>query len=257
MKLSAEHLAVRLSGREILHDVSVEFPEERVTLILGGNGSGKSTLLRALAGILPASGGEVRFDGVPLSGMSRREAARRCAILLQDPYAPPEISVAELAALGRFPHGGRRARTREAVRQALAETGLTALADRRIDTLSGGERRKAFLARALAQETELMLLDEPEAALDAAARHELLITLRKLRRTRRLTVVMAVHDLDFALGAADLICGLKAGTLRFAAPPEQAATPENLRELYGIGSTVFSDRHGRMRAIPDYSDCNS
>ena len=144
MKLSAEHLAVRLSGREILHDVSVEFPEERVTLILGGNGSGKSTLLRALAGILPASGGEVRFDGVPLSGMSRREAARRCAILLQDPYAPPEMSVAELAALGRFPHGGRRARTREAVRQALAETGLTALADRRIDTLSGGERRKAL-----------------------------------------------------------------------------------------------------------------
>ena len=147
------------------------------------------------------------------------------------------------------PHGGGGG---EAVDRALRAAGVAALADRRIGTLSGGEKRKAFLARALAQESGILLLDEPEAALDAAARNELLRTLRELRRERDLTVIMAVHDLDFGLGAADAVCGLKHGELRFFAPPEAAVAPERLRELYGIGCRVFRDETGRLRAVPEY-----
>jgi len=249
MTLTAEHLTVRRSGRIILRDVSAEFPASAVTLVIGANGCGKSSLLKALAGIWSAAAGRIVLDGAPLPRLTRRELARKIAILLQEPSAPPELSVRDLAALGRFPHGGGGG---EAVDRALRAAGVAALADRRIGTLSGGEKRKAFLARALAQESGILLLDEPEAALDAAARNELLRTLRELRRERDLTVIMAVHDLDFGLGAADAVCGLKHGELRFFAPPEAAVAPERLRELYGIGCRVFRDETGRLRAVPEY-----
>ena len=248
MKLVADRLTVRLGGRTILREVGADFPESGVTLVIGGNGCGKSTLLKTLAGILSPVGGTVTLDGTPLDRLSRKETARRCAILLQEPYAPPELTVRALTALGRFPYGGGGA---DAVARAMTLAGVTELADRKMGTLSGGEKHKAFLARALAQGSGVLLLDEPEAALDAAARDELLRTLKRLRAERGLTVVMAVHDLDFGLDAADMVCGLKSGELRFAGPPE-AATPDVLRELYGLGSTVFRDATGRLRAIPDY-----
>jgi iron complex transport system ATP-binding protein len=106
MKTGISQVTVKLAGREILHNISAEFPEQGISLLIGGNGSGKSTLLKTVAGLLPAAGGTVTFDGVDIAGISRREIARKCAILLQDPYAPPEMSVRELTALGRFPHGG-------------------------------------------------------------------------------------------------------------------------------------------------------
>ena len=247
MKLSADRLTVRLGGRTILHEVGAQFPESGITLVIGGNGCGKSTLLKTLAGILSPVDGTVTLGGTPLARLSRKETARRCAILLQEPYAPPELSVRELTALGRFPYGGGA----DAVARAMEAAGVSELAGRKLGTLSGGEKHKAFLARALAQESGVLLLDEPEAALDAAARDELLHTLKRLRDERGLTVVMAVHDLDFGLGAADMVCGLKSGELRFSGSPE-AATSAVLEELYGLGSTVFRDVRGRLRAIPDY-----
>jgi iron complex transport system ATP-binding protein len=252
MKTGISQVTVKLSGREILHNISAEFPEQGISLLIGGNGSGKSTLLKTVAGLLPAAGGTVTFDGVDIAGISRREIARKCAILLQDPYAPPEMSVRELTALGRFPHGGSGSINAPEVIRAMDDAGITYAAGRVLGTLSGGERRRAFLARALAQETPLLLLDEPEAALDAAAKNELLRTLKKLGDSRKLQVIMAVHDLDFALGTAEYICGIKAGAVLFSGTPDKVITPGNIRELYGISASVFHDQNHRLRMLPEY-----
>ena len=251
MKITLAAVSTSLSGREILHDISVEFPANRISLLAGGNGSGKSTLLKTIAGLIAPDAGEVNFGGMNINSLPRKEMARRCAILLQEPYAPAEMKVAQLAALGRYPYGGGSCNAPE-VKRALEDAGISYAANREVGKLSGGERRKAFLARALAQESELLLLDEPESALDAAARSELLNLLCRLHRERKLTVIMAAHDLDFAVGVTDFVCGIKSGRICFCGEPETAVTTENLHTLLGVDIDLFHDRRGRLRVLPEY-----
>ena len=252
MMVQTHDLTVVLNGKTILDRINAAFPAGQTTLILGRNGSGKSTLLKALAGLLDPAAGKVRLGNRDLTEYSRKELACRCAVLLQDPAAPPDMEVAALVMLGRFPHDSSRESNRNAVRRALADMGIEYLAGRKLGTLSGGERRKAFFARALAQETALLILDEPDAALDAAAKNELLHTLRELKSRRDLTVIMAAHDWDFALNMADAVCGLKNGTLCCAGTPDKIIQPEILQEVFGISGITLHDKYGKLRILPEY-----
>ncbi len=256
MNISAENLCVKLNGREILHNITVDF-HRGISLLIGGNGSGKSTLLKAIAGVIPPASGRVVMEHCRVDTLPPRELARRCAILLQNPYAPPGMCVAELVTAGRFAYGRNDRRAKEAVNAALADAGVENLRDRKLCTLSGGERRKAFLARALAQESPVLLLDEPDAALDAAARDSLRQTLCRLQKKRQLSVIMAVHDLNFALDIAPETCGIKAGKILFSGATQDVITPENFQKLFGIPCRISPDENGRRHLNICYSKLNS
>lgn len=215
-------------GREVLHGVSLRFRPGEVLVIAGPNGCGKSTLLRAAAGIGEVTGGEVLLDGAPSSSLSARQIAQKCAYMPQDRPAP-SISVRRMALHGRFPYLSypRRYRPEDyaAVERALERAGALDIADTPIPELSGGQRQRAYLAMALAQEAQTLLMDEPTAFLDISHQLALMDTAASLAREGR-AVVMVLHDLPLALRRADRLAVLSAGELLAEGTPE---------EIYGCG----------------------
>ena len=243
--LEASAVTVRLGGHEVLRDVSVAFARGAVTALIGPNGSGKSTLLRVLAGALKPEAGGVDLDGASLASMSPGVIARRLAHLPQGPVAPSELTVAELVWRGRYPYrrllrGGSPDDLR-AVAQAMTLAGVTALADRAIGTLSGGERQRAWIALALAQEPEVLLLDEPTTFLDIAHQAELLMLLRTLNEQSGLTVVIALHELSHASQLASRIVGLREGRLVLDGTAAEVLTAERISDLFGTSVRVWHD----------------
>lgn len=236
MSLTATHLSLNLSGRRILSDVSIEIPEGRVTALIGPNGSGKSTLLRCMAGLINTPPGAITLGGQPLHTLPRREIARRLAFLPQTPILPEGITVRRLVDRGRTPYLGTfrpmTARDRAVVEAALARTALTEMAERPAAKLSGGQRQRAFIAMTLAQNTPVMLLDEPTTYLDLPHQVEILKLMQSLNRSEGQTIVMVLHDLALACRYADHIIGLKAGRTAFAGPPQGAATTASLSDLF-------------------------
>jgi iron complex transport system ATP-binding protein len=245
--LAAERLHLRhpQAERDAVRDVSLAvFPGEIVALV-GPNGSGKSTLLAGLARELPPRSGVVRFAGVAADTMSRRAFARRVARLPQDPAVPEGLSVEALVANGRHPHVGPLAplapADRAAIRAALRAMDLVELRARKVETLSGGERRRAWLAMVLAQEPELLLLDEPTAALDLRHQWEVLDLLARLNRERGLTLVVSLHDLGQAAGLAHRLAILHRGRLYAAGPPERCLSEETLRDVFAVAARVAKE----------------
>lgn len=236
MSLTATHLSLDLSGRRILSDVSIEIPEGRVTALIGPNGSGKSTLLRCMAGLIDTPPGAIALGRQPLHALPRREIARRLAFLPQTPILPEGITVRRLVERGRTPYLGTfspmTAQDRAAVEAALARTALTDLSERPAARLSGGQRQRAFIAMTLAQNTPVMLLDEPTTYLDLPHQVEILKLMQSLNRSEGQTIVMVLHDLALACRYADHIIGLKAGRTAFAGPPQEAATTASLSCLF-------------------------
>lgn len=210
-------------GREVLHGVSLRFRPGEVLAIAGPNGCGKSTLLRAAAGIGEVTGGEVLIDGAPSSSLSARQIAQKCAYMPQDRPAP-SISVRRMALHGRFPYLSypRRYRPEDyaAVERALECAGALDIADVPIPELSGGQRQRAYLAMALAQEAQTLLMDEPTAFLDISHQLALMDTAASLAREGR-AVVMVLHDLALALRRADRLAVLSAGELLAEGTPEE------------------------------------
>jgi len=264
---AAHGLHAGYDGREILHDLSLEIAPGRITAIVGANACGKSTLLRALARLLAPTRGEVLLDGRAIHREPTRALARRLGLLPQSPLAPEGITVADLVGRGRHPHHGPLSRwTREddaAVAEALAATATADLAERAVDELSGGQRQRAWIAMALAQRTELLLLDEPTTYLDVAHQLEVLDLLTDLNRARGTTVVMVLHDLNLAARYADALVAMVAGRVHAAGPPERVLTEATVREVFGLESRVIPDptsgkpmmlplgRHGTLRAGTD------
>ncbi|MEB2311702.1 MAG: ABC transporter ATP-binding protein [Polyangiaceae bacterium] len=231
--------------RDALRDVSLAvFPGEIVALV-GPNGSGKSTLLAGLARELVPRSGEVRFAGRRIDTLPRRRLARRVARLPQDPAVPEGLSVEALVANGRHPHVGALAPLgpgdRAAVRAALQAMDLLELRARPVETLSGGERRRAWLAMVLAQEPELLLLDEPTAALDLRHQWEVLAILARLNRERGLTLVVSLHDLGQAAGVAHRLAILHRGRLYAAGPPERILSEETLRDVFAVDARLTKE----------------
>ncbi|WP_314455975.1 ABC transporter ATP-binding protein [uncultured Microbacterium sp.] len=243
--LTAEGLTLAYGDRTIVDDLDITFPAGRITAIVGANGCGKSTLLRALARLLPPKAGRVVLDGKALHERPSKEVARILGLLPQSPIAPEGIAVADLVGRGRHPH--QRALARWCARddavvgEALAAPGLSALADRSIDELSGGQRQRVWIAMALAQETDILLLDEPTTFLDVAHQVEVLDLLTDLNRDRGTTTVMVLHDMNMAARYADHLIALREGHVIAAGDPTAVMTSELIREVFGLDALVVPD----------------
>lgn len=252
--LCCEHIRAGYPGREVLRDVSLTVAPGESVALLGHNGSGKTTLLRVLAGQLAPDAGRVLLEGREPAALSPRERARRIAVVPQRAEFFPSQIVRDMVLLGRYAHlgwwGVYAAYDYEAADQALASAGARELAQRRMGELSGGEVQRVMLARALAQESRLLLLDELAAALDWARVVELFDLLEQRRRAG-MAIVMAVHDCSLAAQYATRLVGLKQGRVLFDGPPETVFTEENLGALYDLSLCVFAHpRNGLPQALP-------
>jgi len=241
--ISLEEVTVRLGGREVVCGVTADVGEGEWVALIGPNGAGKTSLLRAVAGLLPCSG-TVSLHGTRLEELGRRERAQRLALVPQEPRTPPWLTVAEYVLLGRTPYLRPLAREgepdREAAARSLARLDLDELAERTLGTLSGGERQRVVVARALAQEASIVLLDEPTASLDIGHQQQALDLLDVLRDTEGLTLVAAMHDLTLAAQYADRVLLLDAGRLVADGAPADVLTQEALARHYGARVRVVA-----------------
>ncbi|GGT98912.1 iron-dicitrate ABC transporter ATP-binding protein [Streptomyces lateritius] len=246
--IRAEGLRFGYPGREVLAGVDLSVDAGELVALVGLNGCGKSTLLRLCAGLLRPGEGRVLLDGDDLSRLSRRAAARRVAILHQAAPAVPGMSVRQLVRQGRYavrgPLGMLRDGDDSVCARAMADVGVADWADRPVDALSGGERQRVRLAMALAQDTRLLLLDEPTTYLDLRHQLEVMGTVVRLREERGLTVVMVLHDLGHAARFADRIVALRRGRIAADGPPEAVVTPQLLAEVLGVAGRVGRDPEG-------------
>ncbi|MFJ9297446.1 ABC transporter ATP-binding protein [Streptomyces asoensis] len=255
-ELTATGVTVSYDGVDVVHEASVALRPGEVTVLVGPNGSGKSTLLRTIARLQPARHATLRIDadtdGLTLT---TREFARHVALLTQSRPTPSGLTVRDVVEFGRYPYRGRFGRpdphASAAIDRALALTGVTELADRSADRLSGGQLQRVWLAGCLAQETGVLLLDEPTTYLDLRYQVELLDLVRDLADDHHIAVGVVLHDLDQAAAVADRITLLEAGRIVADGSPEDVLTPERLTAVYGIRIDVDTDPlTGRLRTRP-------
>jgi iron complex transport system ATP-binding protein len=243
-RLRARGVTLGYGDRVVVRDLDLDVPDGVVTAVIGPNGCGKSTLLRALGRLLRPRTGEVLLDGRRIDRMPTREVARVLGMLPQSPVAPEGITVADLIARGRHPHQAwfrQWSRDDEGiVAQAMEETGVLDLADRPLDALSGGQRQRAWIAMALAQGTDLLLLDEPTTHLDLAHAVEVLDLVDRLQARGR-TVLMVLHDLNLATRYAGHLVAMRDGAVVAQGPPRDVVTPELLEEVFGLRAVVLPD----------------
>lgn len=227
----------------LLKPLTATFQPGRVTALIGHNGSGKSTLLKLLARQQPASGGEIRFEGSPVSSWKSRPFAREVAYLPQQPAAAAGMTVRELVSLGRYPWHGALGRfgpaDAEAVRRAMELADVEVYAERMVEELSGGERQRVWLAMLVAQDAKWLLLDEPTSALDVAHQIEVLALVQKLSQTRGLGVIVVLHDVNMAARFCDEIVALHSGRLIARGTPGEIMRSDTLEQIFGIAMDVI------------------
>ena len=236
--------------REVLHGIDLEFPAGTVTTVCGANGSGKSTLLRCLARQLKPDSGECFLNGREIRRYAPRAFARRVAYMPQHRPLPAAFTVRELVLCGRFPCRTARREDAAAAERAMDLAGCLRWAERPLTELSGGERQRAFLALALAQEPEVLLMDEPTTGFDLRGQLEFTELVRRLNRDRGLTAILVLHDLNLAVRCSDRIAGLRSGILRFAGSPAETITRERIADLLGVDGTVTKAPDGMPVFLP-------
>lgn len=243
--LTTSELSLAYGERRVIDGLGLTIAPGQITSIVGSNGCGKSTLLRALARLLKPTAGQVLLDGRALHEQPSKEVARVLGLLPQSPVAPEGIVVADLVGRGRHPHQGLLGRwsTRdyEVVAEALAATNTADLAERCVDELSGGQRQRVWIAMALAQETDILLLDEPTTFLDVAHQLEVLDLLVDLNAAKATTVVMVLHDLGLAARYSDELIAMRQGQIVAQGTPAEVVTQETVREVFGIEAKVVPD----------------
>ena len=251
--VSVRGVTVTLGGARVVDEVVLEVEEGEWLALIGPNGAGKSTLLRAIAGLVPFDG-EIALGGTPLRALRRREVAQRLAFVPQAPLLPPDLPVREYVLLGRTPHIGtfaaEGARDHAAAGRALERLELGPLAGRPLHALSGGEQQRVVLARALAQEAPLLLLDEPTTSLDIGRQQQALELVAELREQRPLTVVSAMHELTLALQYADRVVLLAEGHVVAAGPPAEIVTEELIGVHYHADVRVIANGDGPVAVVP-------
>ena len=245
VRLRADGISVGYGDHIVIDGLDLDVLEGTVTAIIGPNGCGKSTLLRTLGRLLRPNAGHVVLDGKRIDKIPTRAVAKVLGILPQAPTAPEGLTVADLVARGRHPHQvWYRQWSRddeEAVAQALAWTGISDLAERPVDQLSGGQRQRAWLSMALAQGTDLLLLDEPTTFLDLAHQIDVLDLVRRLHREAGRTVVMVLHDLNLAARYSDRLVAMRDGRVVAEGPPVEVLTEPLLAEVFGLHARVIDD----------------
>ncbi|AJP03159.1 ABC transporter [Streptomyces cyaneogriseus subsp. noncyanogenus] len=244
-RLAARALTLGYDDRTVVRDLDLDIPDGEVTVIVGPNACGKSTTLRALGRLLRPQGGAVLLDGRALAELPTRQIARRIGLLPQTPVAPEAITVADLVARGRQPHQRWWRQWSDederAVTEAMERTDVAALAGRPVDELSGGQRQRVWIAMALAQETDLLLLDEPTTYLDIAHQVEVLDLVRELNHDKGRTVVTVLHDLNQAARYAGHLVAMKEGRIAAQGPPADVVTADLVREVFGLDCVVVPD----------------
>ena len=242
-RLSGSGMTLAYDKRVIAENLSVEIPDGSFTVIIGPNACGKSTLLRALSRLLKPAAGTVLLDGADVHSQPTRAVAKRLGLLPQSSTAPDGITVAELVARGRYPHQSllRRwsAEDERLVTEAMADTGVADLADRVVDELSGGQRQRVWLAMALAQQTPLLLLDEPTTYLDIAHQIEVLDLCAELHERQGRTLVAVLHDLNHAARYATHLIAMRSGTVARSGPPSEVLTAELVEDVFGLPCRVI------------------
>ncbi|RMB86133.1 ABC transporter ATP-binding protein [Streptomyces shenzhenensis] len=243
--LETRGLGLGYGEREIISGLDVVLPPGRFTVVVGPNACGKSTLLRAMARLLTPTAGTVLLDGHDIHTTSTKQVAACLGMLPQSPVAPDAITVADLVGRGRYPHQGWFRRWTKAddegVAAAMLATDVMELADRSVDELSGGQRQRVWIAMALAQETGILLLDEPTTYLDISHQLDVLDLLTDLNRERGVTLAVVLHDLNLACRYADHLIAMKDGRVVAEGAPSAIVTESLVREVFGLRSTVIPD----------------
>ena len=255
MSVNVKNLSVEIEGKEILHNVNIEFTERKRTAIIGPNGAGKSTLLRVLAKLNTSYTGQVLMDGEDIRDISRKKYARRLAVLPQGLSAPADITVRALVDYGRFPYrswhsGSRNDDDIHAVDSAIRYTKLEALRNRQVMSLSGGERQRAWIAMALAQQPDYLLLDEPTTYLDIAHQLEVMDIVRQMNREHGITAIMVLHDINHALQYADEIVVIKNHGIYAHGAPNDVLTVDMIGRVFGVKADIFRNSLGASVLSP-------
>ncbi|MFC7394969.1 ABC transporter ATP-binding protein [Scopulibacillus cellulosilyticus] len=245
MSISAKGISTGYGDQLIIKDLSLEIPKRAITTIIGPNGCGKSTFLKTIARILQPKNGAIYLDGKAIHKEPTKEIAKQMAILPQNPEAPNGLTVRELVSYGRFPHqrgfGRLKKEDKDAIQWALSITNTLEFAEKPVESLSGGQRQRVWIAMALAQETELLLLDEPTTFLDMAHQLEVLKLLKQLNIEEQRTIIMVIHDLNLAARFSDYMIAMNSGALVAEGTCRDIMTKETLRKVFDIDAYIIND----------------
>jgi iron complex transport system ATP-binding protein len=249
--LAADQLTIGFTDQTVIQKLSLVVEPGKILAIIGPNGSGKSTLLKTLSRSIKPLEGSVLLDGRDIHHCNAKKLARQLAMLPQGSSAPDGLTVCDLVAYGRFPYQSwwrqsDEAENRKMVEWALTKTGLLAFASRQVNTLSGGERQRAWIAMALAQKPRILLLDEPTTYLDLCYQLEILDLIRQLNQEQQMTIVMVLHDINYAARYADVVAVLAQKSLYAVGRPDAVITAKMLREVFKVEAAIWRDDTGKI-----------
>lgn len=255
-KIESHAMSIGYGKQKVLNNLSLKIPESKITCIIGPNGCGKSTLLKTIARFLKPANGSVTLDGKSIHKQATKVIAQEIAILTQAPQTPEDITVKELVSYGRAPYqkgfGQLQTKDWEKIHWALDQAQLLNQADRSVSSLSGGQKQRVWIAMALAQDTDCLLLDEPTTYLDMAHQLEVLQVLETLNKKYKRTIVMVLHDLNHASRFSDHLIAIREGEVMKSGTPEEVMQPNILRAVFDIEASIVEDPHTGKPALLSY-----
>ncbi len=257
VSVAVNNLNVAYNDRYIIENLNLNIPKGKITMVIGSNGCGKSTLLKSIARIIKPKSGDILINGIDIKNQAPKEIAKQMSVLPQSPIVPKGILVEELVSYGRFPYqsamGGLKKEDIDIIQWAMKETSIIDFAKRDVSSLSGGQRQRVWIAMVLAQNTDIIILDEPTTYLDMAHQLEILLLLRDLNKRLNRTIIIVLHELNNATKFADYLIGLKLGKVIFEGKPLDVVTKENLNILYGIDAKLQLDEEKKYPICVDFN----